>query len=223
MPCCRTSPGSTCPPGIRAGRRATTRSPPINGPVGFHDQALTNHNETRHLLQVGYVDHQVGLLLARLRRTGLFDQAMIVVTADHGIAFEVGVKDRRLVTERNVERDRADPAVREGAGADRRARWTRACAHHRHRPDDGRPARRRGPLAPRRALGVRAGHPAARRGGAPHPRLQQGDQDRQAPSSPGGAWQIGAGAPGSWGPGPRASCCSALPGRRSTGWGRTRI
>ena len=77
--------------------------PAINGPVGFHDQALTNHNETRHLLQVGYVDHQVGLLLARLRQTGLLDQAMIVVTADHGIAFEVGVKDRRLVTERNVE------------------------------------------------------------------------------------------------------------------------
>ena len=77
--------------------------PAINGPIGFHDQALTNHNETRHLLQVGSVDRQVGLLLARLRRTGMFDDALMVVTADHGYAFEVGVKDRRLVTERNVD------------------------------------------------------------------------------------------------------------------------
>jgi hypothetical protein len=77
--------------------------PEINGPKGFHDAALTNHNETRYLLQVGFVDRQIGLLLARLRRTGLFDQALVVVTADHGIAFDVGVKDRRLVTDRNVE------------------------------------------------------------------------------------------------------------------------
>jgi Sulfatase len=77
--------------------------PKINGPEGFHDQALTNHNETRLLLQVGYVDRQVGLVLERLRRTGLFDRALIVVTADHGIAFRVGVETRRLVGDDNVE------------------------------------------------------------------------------------------------------------------------
>ena len=77
--------------------------PEINGPKGFGDRALTDHNETRHLLQVGFVDRQVGRLMARLRRTGQLDQALVVVTADHGYAFEVGVKDRRLVTETNVE------------------------------------------------------------------------------------------------------------------------
>ena len=91
------------PSGRQSRPKGNDPIPKINGPVGFHDQALTNHNETRHLLQVGFVDRQVGLVLERLRRTGLFDQALIVVTADHGIAFEVGVKDRRLVTERNVE------------------------------------------------------------------------------------------------------------------------
>jgi hypothetical protein len=75
----------------------------INAPIGFHDPALTNHNEGRHLLQEGFVDRQVGLLLERLRRTGLLDEALLVVTADHGYAFEVGVKDRRLVTESNVD------------------------------------------------------------------------------------------------------------------------
>jgi hypothetical protein len=91
------------PSGRQSRPKGNDPIPAINGPIGFHDQALTNHNETRHLLQVGFVDRQVGLVLERLRRTGLFDQALIVVTADHGIAFEVGVKDRRLVTERNVD------------------------------------------------------------------------------------------------------------------------
>ena len=74
MPYCRTSPGSTCPSGHQSGPTGNDPIPAINGPVGFHDPALTNHNETRHLLQVGFVDHQVGLLLARLRQTGLLDR-----------------------------------------------------------------------------------------------------------------------------------------------------
>ena len=63
----------------------------INRPIGFHDPALTDHNHLRHLLQVGYVDRQLGLVLRRLRRTGLFDRAILIVVADHGYSFEVGV------------------------------------------------------------------------------------------------------------------------------------
>jgi hypothetical protein len=77
--------------------------PGLNHPGGFHDLALTRHNEQRHLLQVGFVDRAVGRLLRRLRRTGLLDQAVVAVTADHGYAFELGVRDRRLVTDHNVE------------------------------------------------------------------------------------------------------------------------
>ncbi len=77
--------------------------PGLNRAGGFHDPALTRHNEQRYLLQVGFVDREIGRLLQRLRRTGLFDQAVVVVTADHGYAFELGVKDRRLVTARNVD------------------------------------------------------------------------------------------------------------------------
>jgi Sulfatase len=77
--------------------------PGLNHAGGFHDLALTRHNEQRYLLQVGFVDREIGRLLRRLRRTGLLDQAVVAVTADHGYAFELGVKDRRLVTERNVD------------------------------------------------------------------------------------------------------------------------
>jgi hypothetical protein len=41
----------------------------------------------RHLLQARYADHLLGLALRAMRASGLYDDAAIVVTADHGIAF----------------------------------------------------------------------------------------------------------------------------------------
>jgi hypothetical protein len=81
----------------------------INRAEGFHDPLLTDHNHLRHLLQVGYTDRQLGLIMNRMRRTGVFDRALFVVVADHGIAFEVGVQERRQVTETNFEQVAAVP------------------------------------------------------------------------------------------------------------------
>ncbi len=81
----------------------------INRAEGFHDPRLTDHNHLRHLLQVGYTDRQLGLIVRRMRRTGVFDRAVFVVVADHGIAFEVGVQERRQVTETNFEQVAAVP------------------------------------------------------------------------------------------------------------------
>lgn len=50
----------------------------------------------RHLAQARYTDLVLGQILARLRRSGLYDRSMVVVTADHGMAFEPGVDARRL-------------------------------------------------------------------------------------------------------------------------------
>ena len=75
----------------------------INKLPGFDDPDLSVHNHLRHLLQVGYTDHQIGELLARLRRTGLLRRALIIITADHGYSFQVGVRSRRLLSESNVE------------------------------------------------------------------------------------------------------------------------
>ncbi len=76
---------------------------PVNHVPGFDNPELTDHNHLRHLLQVGYTDRLVGELLARLRRTRLLGSALIVITADHGYSFQVGVSSRRLLSERNVE------------------------------------------------------------------------------------------------------------------------
>ena len=87
-------------------RRVDTRGtelPPFNQPSGFGDAFLAEHNEQRQLLQLGLVDREVGALVARLRRRKLLRRALVVVTADHGMSFQVGVKDRRAVTRANVE------------------------------------------------------------------------------------------------------------------------
>jgi hypothetical protein len=55
----------------------------------------------RHVLQVQYVDRLVGSLLDELRARGLYDDAVIVVTADHGAAFATG-QPRRPVDRDNV-------------------------------------------------------------------------------------------------------------------------
>ncbi len=55
--------------------------------------ALTHQ---RMLLQAAYVDRLVGELLDRLEATGRLDRAVLVVTADHGIAFTPGRNARGL-------------------------------------------------------------------------------------------------------------------------------
>ena len=47
-------------------------------------------------LSVANVDQLIGDVLDRLRRTGLYDDALLVVTSDHGLAFEPGSDVRGL-------------------------------------------------------------------------------------------------------------------------------
>jgi Sulfatase len=74
---------------------------PAPQPLG--EQTLLRANEQRLLLQIGFVDRELRLLLGRLRRTGLLRRALIVVTADHGLAFELRSRDRRKVTPSNID------------------------------------------------------------------------------------------------------------------------
>jgi hypothetical protein len=76
--------------------------PDFASPAGFGDRFLTEFNEQRHLLQAGFADAEVGRLVARLKRTGQWKRALVVVTADQAISFRVGATDRRQVSEANV-------------------------------------------------------------------------------------------------------------------------
>jgi hypothetical protein len=49
----------------------------------------------RHLLQLAFADRLLGRFIDRLHETGLWDDALVVVTADHGISFRAGDLRRR--------------------------------------------------------------------------------------------------------------------------------
>ena len=55
----------------------------------------------RHLLQVGYADRIVGQVIERLRRAGVYDRALVVFTADHGVSYRAG-QPRRAPNSENL-------------------------------------------------------------------------------------------------------------------------
>jgi hypothetical protein len=61
------------------------------------DPLVPLHSHQRHLLQVGFADRLLGRLLDRLQVTGLADEALLVVTSDHGTAFQPGLPRREVV------------------------------------------------------------------------------------------------------------------------------
>jgi hypothetical protein len=78
-----------------------TLIPGISDDVWGSDPVLVEQAYQRHLLQVGFVDGLLGQLVARLRKTRLYDRSLVVVTADHGVSFRPD-EHRRRFTEENI-------------------------------------------------------------------------------------------------------------------------
>lgn len=57
----------------------------------------------RHLLQIAFVDRLLGDLVARLKHVGLYDQAMLVITADHGMSYTAGAPQRDCSSQNAAE------------------------------------------------------------------------------------------------------------------------
>lgn len=91
------------PSGRQTRRSSQDPVPGMNSPRGFGDRFLTDHNQQRLLLQIGFMDRELGRMFTRMRANGTFDTSLIAVTSDHGMAFEVGVKDRRTATRSNID------------------------------------------------------------------------------------------------------------------------
>jgi hypothetical protein len=62
------------------------------------DPELATQGWQRHLLQVGYTDLELGRILDRLEETGIYDDALVVVVADHGVSFRPHGERRRVHT-----------------------------------------------------------------------------------------------------------------------------
>jgi arylsulfatase A-like enzyme len=65
----------------------------------------------RHLLNVGYADHALGMILDELDAAGLFDEAMIVVVSDHGISIREDVENQRGLDEDSIGEIAAVPML----------------------------------------------------------------------------------------------------------------
>jgi hypothetical protein len=64
---------------------------------------MVARNYQHHLLQVRYADALLGQVLDRMRTVGLYDDALLVVTADHGVTFRPGFPFRRPRAESFVD------------------------------------------------------------------------------------------------------------------------
>jgi len=81
---------------LPSGRRYALDSPFLGGLDNgiWLDSWGTEQSHQRYLLQTGYTDLALGHILDRLRELGLYDRALVIVSADHGVNFNVGGQRR---------------------------------------------------------------------------------------------------------------------------------
>lgn len=84
---------------LPSGRNYRVTDHPVRGlnrGVWTTDAWAVLHNRKRYLLQVQSLDLLIGELIERLESLDLFDQTLIALTADHGVAFQPGRLRRHL-------------------------------------------------------------------------------------------------------------------------------
>ena len=86
---------------LPSGRQYTRRDPIPDWGHAFFVPWVSTQKYQRHLLQLGFTDRLLGSALARLKEQGLYDRAIIVVTADNGEGFG-RLGNGHEVTGRNV-------------------------------------------------------------------------------------------------------------------------
>jgi hypothetical protein len=92
-------PWELIPDGRRTGARGSA------GAVGKgwrDDEWLAAQGYQRHILQSQYTDNILGDVIGRLREAGVYEDALVIAVADHGITISPGVEHQRLITEETV-------------------------------------------------------------------------------------------------------------------------
>ncbi len=83
----------------RAYRRVPNDPIPGLSNQAYNDQGQLDVLLQRHYLQTGFTDLQLQRLWDKLKREGMWDDSLIVVAADHGVAFPLGSRQRRRLSE----------------------------------------------------------------------------------------------------------------------------
>jgi hypothetical protein len=81
---------------------APAAAPGSVSPGWGDDEWLVDQAYQMHLAQVGYADTVVEDLIGSLERAGVYDETLIIVVADHGVAVRPGVSHRRAVTDETI-------------------------------------------------------------------------------------------------------------------------
>ena len=85
------------------GHRTGAGSSPGGEGMGWNnDTWLVGQGYQRHILQTQYADTVVGAVIDRLREEGVYDEALVMVVADHGITIGPGVDNQRLISEDTI-------------------------------------------------------------------------------------------------------------------------
>ncbi|MEA2363654.1 MAG: hypothetical protein QOD71_2799 [Thermoleophilaceae bacterium] len=88
-------------PDARRYRRQANDAIPGLSNQSFEWQSQLNVLLERHFLQTGFADHELRDLWKRLKSEGMWDKSLIVVAADHGVAFPQA-RERRRLTRKNA-------------------------------------------------------------------------------------------------------------------------
>jgi hypothetical protein len=89
-------PWQYLPDGRMYRKHAQEYIPGINQVPSFQDKWLLEQGYQRHVMQAAFSDRMVGQLVARLKQVGIYDKALIVITADNGESFLHPNHDRHI-------------------------------------------------------------------------------------------------------------------------------
>ena len=84
-------------------RRAPNDAIPGLSQQAYEDQGQLDVLLQRHVLQTGFVDRELARLWDKLRSEGIWEESLVVVAADHGVAFPHARERRRLGRETAAE------------------------------------------------------------------------------------------------------------------------
>jgi sulfatase-like protein len=108
-------------PDARRYRRTANDAVPGLSTQSYEDQGQLDVLLQRHFLQTGFADYELRRLWRHLKEEGLWDDALIVVASDHGVAFPLGSVQRRRLNRETADEIAPVPLLMKAPGQ-RRAR-----------------------------------------------------------------------------------------------------
>jgi hypothetical protein len=106
-------------PDARRYRRTANDAVPGLSTQSYEDQGQLDVLRQRHFLQTGFADYELRRLWRHLKEEGLWEDALIVVAADHGVAFPLGSVQRRRLNRETADEIAPVPLLMKAPGQTR--------------------------------------------------------------------------------------------------------